>query len=143
MKTRCIPFLAAALMLGGCTYGATEWREPRGADAAGSVLSREEIVNSGATNLYSVVQRLRPGWLTGRGVQNFGGQTGMIVVYHNQIRMGDVTALREMAPEYVVSIRFLDATTAAGLPGIGPREIVAGAIVVSTPRVADPGRPDA
>jgi hypothetical protein len=140
MRTRCLFALAAAaLLLGGCTPAAPgAWQEPRTASASGSVLTREEIVSSGATNLYSVVQRLRPGWLTGRGVQNFGGQTGMIVVYHNQIRMGDVTALREMAPEYVVSMRFLDATTAAGLPGISPREIVAGAIVVRTPNAEDP-----
>ena len=139
MRIRCIVPVAAALLLGGCIHTATTgWREPRSADAAGSIITREEIVNSGATNLYSVVQRLRPGWLTGRGVQNFGGQTGMVVVYHNQVRMGDVTALREMAPEYVVSLRFLDATTAAGLPGISPREIVAGAIVVNTPRVQQP-----
>lgn len=139
MNIRCIvPVAAAALLLAGCTPATSEWREPRGAYSSGSIISREEIVNSGATDLYSVVQRLRPGWLTGRGVQNFGGRTGMIVVYHNQIRMGDVTALREMAPEYVVSLRFLDATTAAGLPGIGPREIVAGAIVVNTPGAGDP-----
>ncbi|HEU0300728.1 MAG TPA: hypothetical protein VFR37_14760 [Longimicrobium sp.] len=141
MRTRCIvPLAAAALLLGGCaTTAAPAAREaPLDAYSTGSVITREEIVNSGATDLYSVVQRLRPGWLTGRGVQNFGGQTGMIVVYHNQIRMGDITALREMAPEYVVSLRFLDASTAAGLPGISPREIVAGAIVVSTPNVGDP-----
>lgn len=129
---------AAALLLAACTPAAGPRREPLSTLPAGSVITRQEIAASGATNLYGVVQRLRPGWLSGRGVQNFGGSTGQVVVYLNQARMGGVEALREIAPEYVVSLRYLDGTTAAGLPGIRPREIVAGAIIVLTP-AHDPG----
>lgn len=131
--------LAAALLLpSACTPAGAGWREPRGAAPASSVISREEIASVRAGNLYDVVQRLRPGWLTTRGIQNFSGSTGKIVVYQDHQRMGELSALRELRPENVVVLRYLDATTAAMLPGIRPREIVGGAIVVVTP-AGNPG----
>jgi hypothetical protein len=135
MKTHTVILaLAAALLLpSACTPAGATWREPRGAAPASSVISKEEIASVRAGNLYEVVQRLRPGWLTTRGIQNFSGNTGMIVVYQDHQRMGELGALRELRPENVVVLRYLDATTAAMLPGIRPREIVGGAIVVVTP----------
>jgi hypothetical protein len=135
MKTHTVILaLAAALLLpSACTPAGAAWREPRGAAPASSVISKEEIASVRAGNLYEVVQRLRPGWLTTRGIQNFSGNTGMIVVYQDHQRMGELGALRELRPENVVVLRYLDATTAAMLPGIRPREIVGGAIVVVTP----------
>ena len=139
MKIRIVLSAAALLVLGACNPAGVNWTEPRTAGPFNSVISQEEIMATGATNLYDVVVRLRPMWLRGRGVQNFGGQTGMILVYQDHVRMGEVSALRDMPPNYVVSLRFLDAASAAALPGIGPREIVGGAIVVSTPATAPGG----
>ena len=139
MKIRILLSAAAVLALGACRSSGVNWTEPRTAAPFNSVITQEEIASTGATNLYDVVLRLRPGWLRGRGMQNFGGQTGMILVYQDHVRMGEVGALREMAPNYVVSVRFLDASTAATLPGIRPREIVAGAIVVATPATEPTG----
>jgi hypothetical protein len=135
MKTHiAVLALAAALLLPpACTPAGTSWREPRGAAPASSVITREELQSVRAGNLYDVVQRLRPGWLSTRGIQNFSGRTGMIVVYQDHQRMGELGALRELTPDNVVGLRYLDATTAAMLPGIRPREIVGGAIVVVTP----------
>ena len=133
-----LSLLAALACLAACTPAGANWREPRTAAPAGSVITQEEIQAVGATNLYDVVQRLRPGWLTGRGVQNFGGQTGMILVYHDNVRMGEIGALREIPPNYVVSVRYLDGSSAAMLPGIRAREIVGGAIMVSSP-ATEPG----
>jgi hypothetical protein len=137
MKIR-LSLLAALAWLAACSPPGANWREPRTAAPLGSIITQEEIQAVGATNLYDVVLRLRPGWLTGRGVQNFGGQTGMILVYQDNIRMGEVAALREIPPNYVVSVRYLDGSSAAMLPGIRPREIVAGAIVISSP-ATEPG----
>lgn len=105
-------------------------REPR---RRRDVISQEEIAESGATNLYEVVQRLRPGWLRGAGASNIsGGGTGY-VVYQNNTPMGGLDALRQMAPGYAESLRFLEGTEASNvLPGLGSRR-VAGAIVVTTP----------
>ncbi|MBW3572640.1 MAG: hypothetical protein KY467_16175 [Gemmatimonadetes bacterium] len=132
MKTGTFLMGLALVLLPGCTPAA-EWREPRTAAPASSVITREEIQSVRAGNLYEVVQRLRPGWLSTRGIQNFSGRAGMIVVYQDHQRMGEVGALREIAPANVVGLRYLDATSAAMLPGIRPREIVGGAIVVVTP----------
>lgn len=139
MKIRSTLFAAALALLAACNTAGMNWTEPRTAGPFNAVITQEEIMATGATNLYDVVLRLRPGWLRGRGVQNFGGRTGMILVYQDHVRMGEVSALRDMPPNYVVTVRFLDAATAASLPGIRPREIVAGAIVVSTPATEPTG----
>jgi hypothetical protein len=97
------------------------------------VISQEEIAESGATNLYDVVQRLRPGWLRGGSASNLAGGGSGYVVYQNNSPMGGVDALRQMSPGYAESLRYLEGTEASNvLPGLGSRR-VAGAIVVVTP----------
>jgi hypothetical protein len=97
------------------------------------VISQDEISESGATNLYDVVQRLRPGWLRGGSASNLGGGGTGYVVYQNNTPMGGLDALRQMSPGYAESLRFLEGTEASNvLPGLGSRR-VAGAIVVVTP----------
>jgi hypothetical protein len=96
------------------------------------------MVESGVTNLYEAVQRLRPEWLRGANLSNItaGGQD--LVVYQNQTPLGGVEELRELTPEYAESLRFLDGPTASNtLPGLGSRR-VAGAIVIVTPGAARP-----
>jgi hypothetical protein len=97
------------------------------------LISQEEIAASGATNLYEVVQRLRPGWLRGGNVSNIrGGGTG-VVVYQNTTPLGGPEALRQLTPGYAASLRYLDGNEASNtLPGLGSRT-VAGAIVVVLP----------
>ncbi len=135
MKIRSLLSATAALaLLAGCAAPAhLNWTAPRTAAATSSVITPEEIVSAGASNLYDVVLRLRPGWLTGRGIRNFDGVTGNVVVYQDDVRLGDISALRDLGLEYVVSLRYMDASAAAALPGIRPREIPGGAIVVTTP----------
>lgn len=105
-------------------------RAPR---ARRDLITQEEIAASGATNLYEVVQRLRPGWLRGGNVSNFrGGGTG-VVVYQNNTPLGGPEALRQLTPGYAASLRFLEGTEASNtLPGLGSRT-VSGAIVVVLP----------
>ncbi|HEX6368120.1 MAG TPA: hypothetical protein VF006_04270 [Longimicrobium sp.] len=105
-------------------------REPR---RRREVISQEEISESRATNLYEVVQRLRPDWLRGAGPSNLGGGGTAIVVYQNNTPLGGLDALRQMSPGYAEALRYLDGSTASNtLPGLGSRR-VAGAIVVMTP----------
>ena len=138
MKIRFLAAAAALALLPACTPAGANWREPRTAAPASSVITQEEIQAVGVTNLYDVVLRLRPAWLTGQGMKNFGGQTGMILVYHDHVRMGEISALRDIPTNYVVRLRYLDASSAAMLPGILPREIVGGAILVTSP-ATEPG----
>lgn len=105
-------------------------REPR---RRRDLITQEEIAESGATNLYEVVQRLRPAWLRGGSASNIsGGGTGY-VVYQNNTPLGGLDALRQMSPGYAESLRFLEGTEASNvLPGLGSRR-VAGAIQIVTP----------
>jgi hypothetical protein len=96
-------------------------------------ISQEEMAQSGATNLYDVVQRLRPQWLTGTSSSNWSGGGQAIVVYQNDTQLGGLDALRQLSPGYAEAMRFLDGSEASNtLPGLGSRR-VAGAIVVVTP----------
>lgn len=96
------------------------------------VITKEEMVEAGVTNLYEAVQQLRPEWLRGANVSNITGGGQDLVVYQNQTPLGSVEELRELTPEYAESLRFLDGPTASNtLPGLGSRR-VAGAIVVVT-----------
>jgi hypothetical protein len=105
-------------------------REPR---RRRDVITKEEMVESGATNLYEVVQRTRPSWLRGGNPSNFGGGGGGYVVYQNTTQLGGLEALRQLSPGYAESLRFLDGSTASNtLPGLGSQR-VAGAIVVVLP----------
>ncbi len=99
-----------------------------------NVLTREEIEGSGTTNLYDAIQRLRPAWLRNASQTNYGGGGTDIVVYQNTTLLGGLEALRQVAPGYAQSVRYLDASTAMNtLPGLGSRR-VAGAIVIELPR---------
>lgn len=97
------------------------------------VITREEIVESGVTNLYDAVQRLRPAWLRGTRASNYRAGGMGYVVYQDNTPLGGLEALRELLPGYAEELRFLDGPTASNtLPGLGSRR-VAGAIVIVTP----------
>lgn len=101
-----------------------------------NVLTREELAGSGTSNLYDAINRLRPQWL--RGSTNTQTRTGggglSVVVYQGTTQLGGVEVLRQMAPSYVATIRYLEGNQASNtLPGLGSR-VVAGAIVLELPR---------
>lgn len=96
-------------------------------------LTRDEIMSVDVTNLYDVVNRLRPQWLevAQRGDRSFGLQTN-VVVFQNQTYLGTVDVLRQLSPESAYELDWLDGTTASNtLPGLGSQH-VAGAIVIKT-----------
>lgn len=83
------------------------------------------------TNLYDLVQRLRPRWLSIRGDRSFGSGTE-VVVYQDQTLLGGTETLRNIDLGYAVSLEYLDASQAvAQLAGLGSRRIE-GAIVINT-----------
>ncbi len=113
--------------------GRTERRRDR---RRSDVLTREELAQSGTTNLFAAVERLRPQWLRPRGFTNFRGSGTAIVVYQGTTPLGGLDALRQLAPEFAEEIRFLDSSQASNtLPGLGSRA-VAGAIVIIRPGTA-------
>lgn len=102
------------------------------------LLTREEIASVDVGSVFEVVSRLRPQWLMVRGGARSqqGGET-VILVYQGQNLLGGVDALRQMRPDAVRSMRYLDSATAsASLPGRRDQH-VAGAIVI-TPITQNP-----
>jgi hypothetical protein len=109
-----------------------------------SVITEEEVRASTATNLYQLVQALRPLWLRrdGRGGQTnsdkpddpsvaISAVAGGVKVYVERGVVGDIFALRQIAVTDVTSLEFLDA--AAATYRLGPGN-PAGAIIVHTGR---------
>jgi hypothetical protein len=102
--------------------------------SAGSVVTEEEIRASTASNLYELLQALRPHWLRNRGPT---GNTEVNVdqqgvrVYVERGLVGDLNALRQITPREATTIEFLDAAAATYRLGQGNPS---GAIVVHTGR---------
>lgn len=97
------------------------------------LITREELLASGAPNLYEAVNRLRPHWLRGVNLSNTVAGGTEVVVYQGVTQLGGLDALRQLQITYAESLRWLDASQASNtLPGLGSRR-VAGAIVITLP----------
>jgi hypothetical protein len=96
------------------------------------LITREELLDvQGVQNLYEVVQRLRPRWLTVRAGDRSFGMTTEIAVYQGQTYMGDIETLRQMGPTLPYQMRWMDGQTAmTTLPGLGSGKHLAGAIIL-------------
>ena len=109
----------------------------RAADGGGApatdlnLLTREQIREVDVTTAYDVVDRLRPRWLTVRGGSRSFRLETEIVVFQDEMFLGNTDTLRRIGIDGIFTIRYLDgATASATLPGMSSRH-VAGAIVVS------------
>ena len=137
-----LSILSACAASGGAEAGAgasASASTPRAQRGSRDLITHEELQNVGTTNLFDAVQRLRPHWISGANRTNAisGGGTE-VVVYQGATNLGGLDALRQIAPGYVVSLRWLDASQASNtLPGLGSRR-VAGAIVITLPGGSTP-----
>ncbi len=120
-----VTLLAAAPLWGCASTKATTGRNS-------DVLTREEIMATGATNLFDVVNRLRPRWLQIRTVSSFN-LSDEIVVFQDDMNLGGPDALRDIPPEIAYEIRWLNGIRASSvLPGLMSGRHIQGAIIVST-----------
>lgn len=104
------------LSLGACVMGG-QMSTPAGPS---SLIARDEIDTSPATNAYDLVYQIRPLWLRGRGSPNLrGGAPVLPVVYVGHVRQGSVEALRGIATNGLLELRYLDATSATTRYGDG------------------------
>jgi hypothetical protein len=119
----------SVVLLGGCASTGTG---KGGSDPY--LLTREEIMSvEGITNLYDVVQRLRPRWLQVRASDRSFGMSTQIGVFENQTYLGDVETLRQLQPGMAYQLKYMDGTTASNsLPGLPPGTHLSGAIIMST-----------
>jgi len=94
-----------------------------------NVITRAELQDAGVRNAFEAVERLRPRWLTVRGMRSFNVETE-IMVFQDRMLLGGLDMLRTIGIEGIYELRYLDGPTAsASLPGLGGRH-VEGAIVI-------------
>jgi hypothetical protein len=122
----------AVLLIGAACGGATT---SAGTEAAGRPRSRssqitfEEIRQRGFSDLYDLVQTLRPRWVQSQGPDTFVGKQGQVQVHMDGNRLGDVGVLRGMSPAGVTSIEWIAPIDAAARFGLDHGH---GVIIIST-----------
>ncbi|MBW3553429.1 MAG: hypothetical protein KY466_07965 [Gemmatimonadetes bacterium] len=96
-----------------------------------SLITYEELrEHGGYSNLYDLIEVLRPRWLRAQGgPDTFFGTPGQVQVRMDGNRMGDVAVLRTLSPSGVTSIQWVAPIDAAGRYGLDHSH---GAIIVST-----------
>jgi len=120
------PLLVLLILAFGSSHGCAT----RGTmEGTGGTLSHQEMEDSGATNLYDAIDRLRPRWLQMRSSRSLG-LPHEIVVYRGPSFLGSVEVLRTYPVGTVTHVEYLDsATAAATLTGYGSRHLE-GAIIL-------------
>lgn len=128
MTRRVGVFLMGAVLLTACASTGSE-----GPRRNYDVITTEEIEAANVSNLYQLVERLRPRWLDVRSQRSYNTSTE-IVVFQGQTYLGGPAILREMGADGAHTLRYIDgATASATLPGLGSRQIE-GAIVINPGR---------
>lgn len=114
------------LLVGTASCGASTGRPLASGSAA---ITAEEIVGTGHSDAYSLVQALRPQWLRVRGAASVRGGSTQVQVYLDGSHMGGVSFLRQIATQSVGRIEYLDGIEATQRWGL---DHGSGAIVVQT-----------
>lgn len=128
-----------AVMAGGVAVACGTARPGRMTRTNPQLISPAELDaarQDGIRDLHELIDRTRPRWLQIRSPRSLALPT-VIAVYHHEVRLGGVDALRGYPLLSVTSVRYLDAAQAMLLPGAGSAH-VEGAIVIST--LPEPGR---
>jgi hypothetical protein len=95
-----------------------------------TLISFEEIQARGPfSNLFDLVQVMRPRWLRSQGPDTLTGQQGQVQVHMDGNRLGTVDVLRNVAASGVTSVRWLPPMDASARYGLDHTH---GAIVIST-----------
>lgn len=119
-----IPF-AVVVSLAACASG-TSGTSRSNTSRSSDQITYAEISTASAINAYDLINRLRPTWLRTQG------RSGIVVVYLDGHRLGDISSLRSLSTEGIRSLQWLDAGRAATvLTEIGS-DAIAGAIVIKT-----------
>jgi hypothetical protein len=96
---------SSAMQQGGST-------NPRGDP---SVIGAAELKDASYSNLYDLIQALRPRWLAGR--VRSGGWLAQPEVLLDSRQLGGTDALREILPTSVVEVRYYDPSAAQAVFG--------------------------
>jgi hypothetical protein len=119
---------ASFLLLMACAQGVS----PGATGGSRNLITAEEIAAASTTTALDLVQQLRPNWLRGRGPVSIGRDAADVpVVYVDDVRNGDPSVLERISSQIVTEIRFLSASDATTMFGLGHG---GGAIMVRTRR---------
>ena len=121
--------LAAALPVMVACVSGSGLEGPR--PSSSSVITRAELTAVEVRNAYEAIYRLRPLWLKVRSGARSFERTTEVVVFQDDMYLGNLDALERIGTEGIYTIRYVDGPTAqATLSGIGDIHIQ-GAIVIS------------
>lgn len=84
-----------------------------------NVITQQELEQSGETNLHSAIARLRPAFLSTRGVSTVSGGDQGVMVYVDGTKYGDVSSLDNLQVDDVKQIEFLNSGEATQRFGTG------------------------
>jgi hypothetical protein len=124
-------------LLAGCASKSAPGAAPDAAPAVAGrprqdqqLITRDVIIGTQYTNLYDVVQAMRPNWLRTRGANDSATPDSLQIYLDNQ-RVGTVNELRNIPPTSVLSLRYYDPIASAAKWGMNHS---AGVIYVLTQR---------
>jgi hypothetical protein len=119
-RTLPLLFLAVALLLPATVYAQDSAKAKPKIKRNPDVISMQEIeASTDAHDAYELVKRLRPLWLTMRGVGSINLPVAELAVYVNGVRMGGPDALRDIPRTDIAEMRFLRGTDATQRFGTG------------------------
>lgn len=122
MRTRLLPMLAGLALFTGCARGSPGAATP----ANRNVITRQQMIEVNANDLYEAVQKLRPSWLTSRGPVSITDMTPTVAsVYMMGNQVGDIEYLRSLRPDDVREVRYYEPGEASARFGMGhPRGVI-------------------
>ena len=127
MNLRTLLLLVLVASLGSCSSGPRPDTRPQRRDSA--VITRADLEGSAGRTLYDHIRRVQPQWLSPRGPTTLAQAEREVVVYRDGVRVGGVSALRDMTTDIVDSVRYLSGPEASGRYGLDHQH---GAILVTT-----------
>lgn len=124
LAARLTVLLCAAALVGCATTSSGERRSSGDPE----LITFEEIRSSEASDVYTLIARLRPRWLQTRGRQSIIMPED-VMVYLDNARYGGLASLRNLSTGGVTSLTYVDGRTATQRWGLNHGH---GAIIVST-----------
>jgi hypothetical protein len=125
MRIVSLAALAACVLL-ACAPPSTSARSGQ----ESNVITKQQIFDTHATNVYDAISRLRPNFLHYRGQTTIrGSDTGYPKVYVDRMVMGDINSLKTMPTNGIREIHYYSGAEASSRFGL---DNVSGAIEVVT-----------
>jgi hypothetical protein len=134
--------IAVAALVAGCASTPPGGRAPRGDR---NLVTQEQLLEQNFQSAYDAVEALHSNWLRARGPDSFQSPTE-VLVYLDNVKLGDVSTLRTIHPRTIREIRHFDGNEATARWGIGHGAGVIfltsfpGTVTSSPPEVIQAGR---